>query len=148
MSAYFYFILHHPHPHQRWSQNTPTRLNVPKLNLDLAVTPASINADTWEVATTSANFLINSAPLGAGHTIIYGHNLDNLLGRITHLRPEDRLILSNQAGEQFEYRVSETMTLDKADVGQLMATKGNILTIYTCSGWFDEKRFVVRALPI
>jgi LPXTG-site transpeptidase (sortase) family protein len=47
----------------------------------------------------------------------------------------------------YRYKVREIKTVYPNDVTTVAPSKNEILTLFTCSGFFDEKRLIVKAYP-
>lgn len=102
----------------------------------------------WTVSDDTASYLIQSAlPGEAGNTIIYGHNLPSIFGPLQQLKGGEKIVITTAAGDQHTYTVTEVLEVTLDQVEYLAPTQEEILTLYTCAGWLDTKRLVVRAHP-
>lgn len=103
----------------------------------------------WEVSPEKTSFLSQSARPGeGGNIILYGHNTRKILGNIRALKGGEIITLTTEDGKAHQYKVERMKESDPSDVSWLQPTDSEVLTLYTCSGIFDSKRFLVRAVPI
>ncbi len=121
-------------------------ISIPSIELKLPVIPAAINGTTWETTTKGVSYLTSSAAPGeAGNTIMYGHNWPNLLGKLTEVKPGQEIIVKLKDGKTIRYTVQFTTEVSVLQSDILAPTSDKRLTIYTCTGFWDEKRYVVVA---
>ena len=126
--------------------NLPARVNISKVGIDLAVFPAQVAENSWQVSDEGVSYLLGSGiPGREGNVIIYGHNKNNLFGPIRWLGEEEEIKLFNRKGEEFIYKVVETKIVLPEEVEVLSPTQEPTLTLYTCTGFWDRERFVVVA---
>lgn len=124
----------------------PVELIIPSLSIDLDIKESSISAGNWEINPEGASHLnISSNPGEKGNIIIYGHNKTNLLGKILNIAKGDQILLKDGQGKSHTYKVDKTLIVNPDDVWILNKSDGEILTLYTCTGFLDSKRFVVVA---
>ena len=48
----------------------------------------------------------------------------------------------------YRYKVWQIQTVYPSNVSTVAPTKKEVLTLFTCSGFFDEKRLIVKAIPV
>jgi len=102
----------------------------------------------WLIAPNKANHVSQSAGPGTtGNIIIYAHNTDALFGPLRLVTKGDRIYLSTNTGSLYQYVVSQITEVNPNNTMLLKPTITEALTLYTCSGLFDSKRLVVRAVP-
>lgn len=129
--------------------SNPVTIAFPDLNLELGVTEAKITDGTWEISNTGASHWENSADPGqAGNIVIYGHNLNHLFGPIQDLTKDGTIILTNEQGVVTTYKIEKTVTVEPTEIEYVLPTDQETLTVYTCTGFLDSKRFIVIAKPI
>lgn len=127
-------------------KETPKRLVIPSLNINLEVTPGVITDGNWEISQTGVSYLQGSGlPGKPGNLVIYGHNKKNLLGPLISLKKEAEIIIENEQNQKFTYEVTETKIVSPEKVEVLKPTSDARLTLYTCTGFFDGQRLVVVA---
>jgi len=124
----------------------PSQIQIPKVKIDLLVSPAKAKNEIWEISKDGASYLLGSGVPGRkGNSVIYGHNKNNLFGPIRWLKVGDEIRIKNRKGEEFLYKVKETKTVSPENIEVLAPTKDSTLTLYTCTGFMDRQRFVVVA---
>jgi sortase A len=127
-------------------EELPQRIVIDKIKLDLAVFPAQISDGHWETSKEGASYLLGSGLPGKnGNVIIYGHNQNYLFGPIRWLNAGEDVKLINKKGEEYIYSIIQTKTVKPEAIEILAPTEEPILTLYTCTGFFDRERFVVIA---
>jgi LPXTG-site transpeptidase (sortase) family protein len=126
----------------------PLYIDIPSIP-KLPVVEAGKIQGTWAISPKSANHVRQSAiPGEKGNIIIYGHNTDAVFGKLAFIKNGDVISITSANGALHRYKVVTTTEVNVSDVQLLQPTGTEALTLYTCSGWFDSKRFVVRATPI
>ena len=120
------------------------------LGIDLEVKEASINNGIWEISETTASFLNSSAKPGeGGNIVIYGHNKKDILGKlIGNIKTGMEIQIFSQNGTFFRYETIEIKTVTPNEIGVVLPTDYEILTLYTCTGLLDSKRLIIKAIPI
>lgn len=123
----------------------PVQIEFPTLRHRVNVIPNRIVDGQWRVAETQANYLIGSGVIGdPGNVVIYAHKRPMLFGSLTELHPGDRIIVRSR-DITTEYIVSGASIVPPDQVDILADTSEQLLTLYTCNGWADEDRLVVKA---
>ncbi len=123
----------------------PTQISVPSVNISLNISPGIISGNDWTLYDDKASWLSTSATLGKGNVIIYGHNLEPLLGNLKNIEVGDEIkILSND--KEFEFIVTEKKAVSPDQTNAVLSDE-NQITLYTCDGAFDRKRLIVIAKP-
>jgi LPXTG-site transpeptidase (sortase) family protein len=124
-------------------------ISIPSIDISLPIIPARINGTTWETTTKGVSYLSSSANPGeVGNTIMYGHNWPNLLGRLSEVKPGQEILVKRQDGKTLKYIVQFTTEVSASQSDILAPTVDNRLTLYTCTGFWDEKRYVVVAFLV
>lgn len=114
-----------------------------------ALTPTLLTQGQWPLSTETGHYLLNSSPLHQpGNVIVYGHNTGDVFGWLLDVQPTDQLTLTDQSGTTYHYQIESVNDVTADDISWLKPSEQNILTVYTCSGWFDQYRRVVRATLI
>ncbi len=128
---------------------SPVSIEIIPLSITLPVAPARVEGNNWEINETGASFLTSSAPLkNNGNTVIYAHNKSSLFGPLTEIKIGYPITLKSRDGKIYSYSVYkiDTVTPDKIEV--IKSVGREELTLYTCTGFADTKRLVVKAKPI
>lgn len=120
---------------------------IPRLNIDIFVTPSKIKNGYWEVSETTASHGQGSANPGeGGNVVVFAHAREGLFLDLRHIKKEDNVyILTND--RRYNYKVFEIVTINPNEIKTVAPTNFEILTLFTCSGFFDEKRLIVKAIP-
>ena len=127
----------------------PAKIYIPKLVKILDITDGQVRNNRWTVATTGVSYLASSAlPGEIGNSVIYGHNRKDILGDLPKVAVGDVIYITMQNGDIIKYEVFEKKEIKPTQVEILNETKDSRLTIYTCSGFLDQSRFVVIAKKI
>ena len=117
--------------------------------LEVAVETGFFVEDAWSLSQTTALFANDSAfPGQPGNTIIYGHNSDKILGKLSRVEVGDILSVTTTDGKLHSYSIIEKSIVPLDQTHYLEPTTEHVLTMYTCSGWMDTKRLVIRAKPL
>lgn len=125
----------------------PKEVIIKNLGIRLPVYPARIKNNKWEATTKGVSYLVTSpVPGEPGNSIIYGHNWSNLLGNLPKIKPGDKIevLLDNNKKRTFTVAYTSVVSPDQTNI--LNATDDNRLTLYTCTGFLDKKRFVAVAV--
>ena len=126
----------------------PTRIVIESVGIDIPVSEAEYTT-TWTLHSDGASHLSTSpVPGSVGNSIIYGHNWSGIFANLVRVRPGERIqiVLSDGTTEVFEVHAIDVVAADAIEV--LQKTTDIRLTLYTCTGLFDQDRFVVTAIRI
>ena len=127
------------------SAQMPVRFSIPAAQINLPMYPAVINGTTWQDTKQGVSFLKTSPlPGEVGNSIMYGHNWNVLLGRLTTVKPGQKIIVAYPGAIKI-FTVSFTATISPNDTYILKPTTDRRITVYTCTGFLDTQRFVVVA---
>jgi LPXTG-site transpeptidase (sortase) family protein len=117
--------------------------------LDVDIEDMAYTDNQWGVSDDKASYLIQSARPGeAGNIIVYGHNKRTILGNIRALKGYETITVTLSNGSTRLYKISKMVEVDPSKVTYLEPTSSEVLTLYTCSGFLDSKRFIVQATPV
>lgn len=126
----------------------PPHLEIPWY-VDVAIDPHTFVAGEWTVSEKHASYLTDSSlPGQPGNIIIYGHNKREILGNLRALKGYEEITLTMSDGSTRLYRVETISQVSPTQTELLNQTDEEVLTLYTCSGFLDSQRFVVRAKPV
>lgn len=127
----------------------PRRIIILSVGLDLPIFPAKVLSGNWEISESGASYLLGSGTLGkSGNIIIYGHNKKKIFGPILYLKKGAEIKIEDEKSNVYKYEVRETKVVTPKNIEVLNPTRDETLTLYTCTGNFDLKRFVVIAKKI
>jgi len=125
----------------------PITLVIEDLGIYLPVIPAANNNGRWATTTDGVSYLSSSVVPGeTGNSIFYGHNYKNILGNLrkAEVGQTVKVVFDNGTEKYFKVKYIQTVTPDQIDI--LANSDDKRITIYTCSGFLDTKRFVVTAI--
>lgn len=118
----------------------PARIVIKSVKIDLPV----ISGDTKN----GVSYLSSSAlPDKSGNSVFYGHNWANLLGNLDKIKQEDKVEIIMSDGRKLNFKVAFTSIATPDQTHFIKPTSDKRITLYTCTGLFDTKRFVVTAIP-
>lgn len=130
----------------RQESTQPKKLIIEDLKIDLPIFPAQINSRVWQVSDKGVSFLsTSSVPGEKGNSILYGHNWTNILGKLTKIKPDQIIKIVYNDGSIKNFVVESTQIVSWKDTSILNQTDDSKVTIYTCTGFLDSKRFVTVA---
>ncbi|MBI2611522.1 sortase [Candidatus Gottesmanbacteria bacterium] len=125
----------------------PKRITIKKLGIDLPIYPATLAKGQWEASTEGVSYLSSSViPGEVGNSILYGHNWTNLLGNLPNARPGQEIVIEFDDRSIKKFTIKYTTVVSPTDFQILDPSNDVRLTLYTCTGFFDSKRFVIVAL--
>lgn len=124
----------------------PVRITIPNLQIDIPTITVRLHGATWPTTDEGAAYLENTPPPGEnGNSVIYGHNYHNIFGKLTKIKPGDKIIITMADGSERQFMVRLTQEVNPDQTNILRPSNKPKLTLYTCSGLFDTKRFVAVA---
>lgn len=124
----------------------PTEIIINDLSLNLPILPAKLEKGKWEATTKGISYLTSSPIPGTkGNSILYGHNWPNLLGNITKLKTGQNIKIKFTDGSVKNFIINSTVSVSPREIGILSPSLNSQITLYTCTGFLDNKRFVVVA---
>ena len=127
--------------------NYPTIIKFPKLELELPISPTRITNGKWDDPKHSVAFWQDSVlPGEAGNSVFYGHNWPNIFSKLKKSNIGDDIEISFNDGTLITFVIQNTYTVTADQIHILNQTEDSRLTIYTCTGFLDSKRFVVIAV--
>lgn len=130
--------------------SVPIYLEIEKANISISVKPAKIIDGVWQVYEDSVSFLeTSSSPGEGGNIVIYGHNKKEIFGNLTgyNLLDETIKIITEDKKEHI-YKIEDIKTVTPSEIEIVMPSDHEVLTLYTCTGFLDSKRLVIKAYPI
>lgn len=122
----------------------PYKLYIPKIHKTLLISDGVISNDRWMISDTGVSYLTTSPlPGKMGNAVLYGHNLDSILGKLPSLNEGDLVYVVMNDGTFYKYAIFERKQVEPDAVGILKNSGDFRITIYTCSGFLDSARYVV-----
>ena len=124
----------------------PVYIKIYPLGVDVSIKEAVIKDGVWVIHPNEASHLITSAGIGdLGNMIIYGHNKNEILGPIRWIKEGAKIELKGSDGRTYFYEVVKIDTVSPDNLEYISSKNEEILTLYTCIGFLDSKRFMVVA---
>lgn len=129
--------------------SVPIGIVIEDLSIKLPVVPAKRQAQGWETTSEGVSFLSDSTSPGeVGNSIFYGHNWGSILGNLRNAQTGQRIQIFLSDGTKREFEISRIQIVSPKDISVLDASDDRRITLYTCSGLFDQDRLVVTAVLI
>ncbi len=127
--------------------NTPTFISIPAVSIGLPITQTSIINGIWEIDKDGVSHLESSAYPGENSGIImYAHNTHDRFGNLHSVKIGDEIAVTTRNSKLAKYKVASISVVTPNDVNALI-TDSESLILYTCTGFADLKRLVVKAKP-
>jgi len=124
----------------------PVYIKIYPIGVDIGIEETVIKDGVWLIQPDEASYLVTSAGIGdKGNMIIYGHNKDSILGPIRYIKVGAKIELKGSDENTYFYEVIKTDTVDPGNLEYVLSKADETLTLYTCTGFLDSKRFVVVA---
>lgn len=122
----------------------PVRVKVPAANIDLPIADGTYDNKkaTWTLSDTTAHYALVTpfANNTQGNTFVYGHNTNQVFGRLLKIAVGDKAYIETDNKKVFEYTLRSSKDVEPSDVS-LFTYKGKpILTMQTCAGTWDQNR--------
>ena len=130
------------------NKNLPVAIRVKSVGIDLPVVESSIVNGVWEIPPGGAGHLNTSSGIGLGNMVIYAHNKRSLFGPIRWIKKDSPIEIIGKDGNIYRYQVTETKEVSSDKIEYVLPKNDEVLTLYTCTGLFDSKRFIVLAKKI
>jgi LPXTG-site transpeptidase (sortase) family protein len=128
------------------NKSLPVQITISDLNIDLPIIPAKIENQIWETTHAGVSYLVSSPiPGKTGNSIVYGHNWTKLFGNLVNAKSGQDIEISYADGSQKRFIIKSTSIVDPTDSSVLTESNDQKITLYTCTGFLDSKRFVVAA---
>ena len=157
-SFYLLYLRHSSHPLTfkeyptkvvALSIETPNTIHIPSINVHLPIVPAVADKNKWETTEKGVSYLLSTPlPGDKGNSVMYGHNWTSLLKNLPQVRTGERVYVIMKDGTKREFKIEYTATVNADQTYIIDNTPDTRITIYTCVGFLDSKRFVVVAKPI
>ena len=118
-------------------------------SIRLPVIEAGVVDGKWLVSEDKANHVWSSAnPTDDGNIIIYAHNTPPLFGTLEKVSIGEYVHVVTSDGVDHTYRIISKEVVSPTNTTPLQPTSAETLTIYTCTGFLDSQRLIIRAMPV
>jgi len=125
----------------------PIGLVIQDLGIRLPIIEANYFEDRWETTSEGVSYLNSTVQPGEiGNSVLYGHNWGSILKNLPKAKPGQTIQIIYADGSTKDFEITYTQEVTPNDTSILKNTKDTRITLYTCSGFLDSKRFVVTAL--
>ncbi len=127
----------------------PLRIIINDLNIDANVKSSRIVNGTWEVNDEHANFGEGSSYLDEphGNTIIFAHAREKLFRNLDNVKNGNVINVIGEKGI-YSYKIISVYRVLPNEIEKLISYGSENLTLFTCEGFGDEYRLVVKAQKI
>jgi len=127
--------------------NNPVRILIPKADIDLKVIDAPIIDGYWQLSENTASYGLGSGHPGEkSNTVIFAHAQQGLFYNLKDVQLNDIIYVFTK-NQWYRYKVNKITAVYPNQTDVIMPTKKEVLTLYTCTGFYDEKRLIVTAIP-
>jgi len=127
--------------------NDPVRILIPKSGIDLKVVDAPIIDGYWQLSENTASYGLGSGHPGEkSNTVIFAHAQQGLFYNLKDVQLNDIIYVFTK-NQWYRYKVNKITAVYPNQTDVIMPTKKEVLTLYTCTGFYDEKRLIVTAIP-
>ena len=126
----------------------PVSIKISSLNINLPVEESQIIDGVWQVSEKNVSHLNSSANPGeGGNVVIYGHNKKVIFGPIRQIKKDAEVIVATEDEKLWKYKVAATFEVTPDEVSPVLPKNEETLTLYTCTGFADSRRFIIVANP-
>jgi LPXTG-site transpeptidase (sortase) family protein len=128
------------------NQEFPLRVIIPNSKIDLAIEKGKIEGETWDLNDHSALYAEGSSDLTTknGNTILYAHARLGLFYNLRYTALDDKIYVLGEKNIH-EYSVTNIEKILPNQVDVLKKGGEHNLSLFTCEGYGDEYRLVIRA---
>ena len=127
----------------------PVHIMIPSIGIDLPIDLGQIKDGVWQISYNNPTFLNTSARPGTGgNVVIYGHNKKVIFGNLPYLSIGQKILIKTTSGKIYSYITYQKDFVAPNRVDLVSPSNTEELTIYTCWGFFDTQRAVIKAKPI
>ena len=124
----------------------PKFVSVPKGKIYAQIATGGYKYGKWILDDDFVLYLPTSDKLGqGGNTILYAHSREKLFGNLKNASLGDQIILGDASGKMYSYKIYSVEYIKPYQVEKINTNTKDTVTLFTCDGWFDEKRLVVKA---
>jgi len=128
------------------SPSWPAWISVKNREITAEVAIGGYEDGKWVLDGNYVLYLPTSGKLGqGGNTVLYAHNREKLFGNLKNVSIGDTVILGDNKGNIYNFKVYSMEYIKAYQVEKINTDKSDTVTLFTCDGWFDEERLVVKA---
>jgi len=124
----------------------PQWISIPNSKINAQIAAGGYKEGKWVLDDNFALYLPTSGKLGeGGNTILYAHTRERLFGNLKKTSVGDLIILGDANGKMYNYSVYSIEYIKPYQTDMIETNLKDTVTLFTCDGWFDENRLVVKA---
>lgn len=125
----------------------PVKIAINAVGISAPVYPAKLVNNLPQTTDKGASYLTESPiPGEQGNSIIYAHNWRNLFGPLTNIQTGEEVEVTYADGTKKKFTIEYTSVVNPSDSTILAPSSDTRITLYTCTGFLDSKRFVAIAV--
>lgn len=133
---------------EKKNTQSPVKIIIPRINIDLPVIESKIVNGYWELSENTASHGEGSANPGEkGNIVVFAHARQGLFYNLKDVKSDDVIYIFTK-DKWRTYKVRDITSVFPNQTEVIKPTENETLTLYTCTGFYDEKRLIIRALPI
>jgi len=101
----------------------------------------------WELSENTASYGLGSGHPGEkSNTVIFAHAREGLFYNLKDVKTGDIVYVFTK-DKWFRYKVNKITAVYPNQIEVIKPSKNEVLTLYTCTGFYDEQRLIVQAIP-
>jgi LPXTG-site transpeptidase (sortase) family protein len=128
-------------------KNAPIRITISSLGINLPVYQSHIVNNVWQTTYYGASYLTSSPiPGNTGNSIIYAHDFRNLFGNLVNAKVGEKVVITYPDHTKKTFVIEYTSVVSPDESSILAPSKDKRITMYTCTGFLDSRRFVAVAV--
>jgi hypothetical protein len=143
-----------------WQRTSPNNLSFAKSEVlvqetlekqgknQLVIEGLGINLRVFPGGRKDGNWITTSKGISKVNNIYYGHNWENLLGKLLQAKVGQEIKITNQNTDELVYKIKYITEVYPTQREIIENLPKDTIIVYTCSGLLDSKRFVVTAEKI
>lgn len=127
----------------------PLRLTIPNIGIDIKIEDSPVVDGTWNVPEHSAGYAEGSALLDEehGNSIVFAHARVGLFRDLLSIKNNDEITVLGTKN-LYKYKVTSIEKILPDEIDKIKSFGDHNLTLFTCEGWNDEYRLLVKAKRI
>lgn len=132
--------------------SNPQQIVIPDLSIDVKLLPGDYDHATgrWNISDETAFFASVTDPdnLSVGNNLfIYGHNSRNIFANLPFIQHDTKIYLNTSDGKSIEFSLIESRIVEPTEAGILDYDGTPRLILQTCTGLFNQQRFIAYFQP-
>jgi LPXTG-site transpeptidase (sortase) family protein len=132
-------------PKQEEPKPLPARIEIPDLGVSAEVKAGGIVEGRWLLEEDVVMVLPESGrPAEGFNTVLYAHNRPDLFGHLNQLA-DGAIIILKTGDKDYQYELFSREQVAPDQLDRLFSDIPDTITLFTCDGWFDSQRLVVKA---